>query len=382
MKKLHLLLVVACLIGAAFAPSVAEARAARDTGIGWEYPSLLRGVRPLGMGNAFVAMPGTDYVAQFYNPAAINDFEAKRHYQFLNPTIGFSSKTFSLISDVKQLNDDLKGATNQQKIDRFETFTREHTGEFHHVDVGIPLALIRHKWYAGGIVADSRSTISLRNMSFPNFEVKSISDIGGIVGSAYGFFDETLQVGGNLKFLYRMGIEDQVTTADAVNGSIGGVLGYSQWKKGFGVGVDLGAKYKIPFMKDTLAPTFAVSFQDIGMTRFTGGAQKTPMSLTAGAGIFPKIGDIELAILTDFREINQRVDILKKFHFGVEAKFPEVIHTKLAVRAGCNQGYPAVGMSAEWPIVTLNLAFYGEESGERSYQKANYRFMSQLAFGF
>ena len=58
---------------------VGEAQAAPTVSIGHTYPSLMRGVRPIGMGNAFVAMPGTDENAMFYNPAAINDYEKKHN---------------------------------------------------------------------------------------------------------------------------------------------------------------------------------------------------------------------------------------------------------------------------------------------------------------
>lgn len=356
---------------------------AKDTGIGDEYPGIMRGVRPLGMGNAFAAMPGTDFNAQFYNPAAINDFEKKRHYLFINPQADFDTGIFSMIKDVLDLKDDLNAAADDSaKIDVFDTFTQAHAGQFNQVSSNMPLFHIRHKYYAAGLVFNTRSIISLRNQAFPNFEVKSTNHAGAVGGGAYAFFDDTLQVGGNLKVLYGVGIEDQITSSDITNRSIGAILGWNNWRKGVGVGVDLGSKYKLPFAQDLLQPTLAVVIQDVAHTRFTGGVNEIPMSLTAGAGIFPKIKDIQLAILADFREISQRIGILKKLHFGVEAKFPEVIHTKFSVRAGCNQGYPAAGFSAEWPIVALNFAFYGEEMGEFKRSKASYRLASQLTFGF
>ena len=55
-----------------------------------EHPSLMRGVRPIGMGNAFIAMPGTDENAPFYNPDAINDYEKQLHFKFISPTVDLS----------------------------------------------------------------------------------------------------------------------------------------------------------------------------------------------------------------------------------------------------------------------------------------------------
>lgn len=356
---------------------------ANDTSIGDEYPGIFRGVRPLGMGNAFSAMPGTDFNAPFYNPAAINDYEEKNHYSILNQMIDFDIGVFSMLSSVFKLNSDLKKETTDSgKIRVFDSFTQAHAGEFHDVSTSMPLFQIRHRYYAASVVLNSRTVVSLRNRSFPNFEIKSTSRAGAVGGGAYGFFDDTLQVGGNLKLLYGVGVEDQITSRDIVSESLGNMIGWSRWKKGFGAGVDIGTKYALPFAREILRPTLSLVIQDVANTRFTGGAQKIPMSVTAGAGIFPEVGGVKIAVLTDFREINQRIDILKKFHFGVEARFPEVVHTVFSVRAGTNQGYPACGFTAEWPIVAFNFAFYGEEEGEFNHSKVDYRFVGQLAFGF
>lgn len=358
-------------------PSFAE-----DTGIGNEYPSLGRGVRALGMGNAFVSQKGTDYNAQFYNPAAINDFEKKRHYLFLNPGADINTGIYSTIKDVMDLSDDLSGDTDSGKLDTFDTFVQSHAGDVNRVGLNLPLFHIRHKYYAAGLIVDGRTTISLRNPTFPNFELKSVNDAGVAAGGAYAFFDDSLQVGLNLKVLYRAAIEEQITSNDILNQDLGDIVGWSAWSKGYGVGVDLGTKYALPWWKETLRPTFGVTIQDIADTRFSGGAPKTPMSISAGGGVFPKFGPVDFGVLVDFREINQKQDILKKLHAGVEATFPKKFATKASVRLGTNQGYFASGLSLQFPIVGLHFAFYGEEVGEVSSQKASYRLASQLTFGF
>jgi len=233
-----------------------------------------------------------------------------------------------------------------------------------------------------GVVADNRTVISLRNQAFPNFDFKTLTSTGIVAGSAYGFFEESLQVGANVKFLYRMSKEDEITEGDILVYSIKQLIGFGSWEKGFGAGVDVGAKYKLPFAQESLKPAFGVTLQDIGNTRFTGGAAEMPMSFSVGGGIFPKLGDVELAILSDFRELDKKIDFMGKFHAGVEARFPEVLRTRLTLRGGCNQGYIATGFSAQWKLVTLNFAFYGEEAGEYTYSKPNYRLSTQIAFDF
>src|SRR3990167_9833574 len=88
---------------------ISETVFAEDTGIGTEFPTVMRETRPFGMGNAFLAMPGTDYNAQFYNPAAINDYEKKHHMLFLNPGAEANTGLYGSVKDVLDLNDDLKG---------------------------------------------------------------------------------------------------------------------------------------------------------------------------------------------------------------------------------------------------------------------------------
>lgn len=353
-----------------------------NTGVTNEYPGHLRGIRPLGMGNAFIAMPGTDHNAQYYNPAAINDYEKKHRFQLISPAVDFNLQILSTINDVKDLASDINdAATDSGRITAFDTFVQQHTGEFHRVGLGLPLFHLSHKYYAAGLNVDSRTSISLRNQSFPNFELKSVNDAGITGGTAYAFLDESLQVGVNLKFLYRAMAEEQVTSGEIVNASIGSIIGWSQWQKGFGVGGDIGAKYKLPWLAK-LKPTVAVVVQDVGDTRFSGGASKQSMSVAAGGGIFPTLGKFEFAVLADFREINHKVDFLKKLHAGLEARFPEILKTRFALRAGTNQGYFATGFSANFPIVGLHFAFYGEEVGEYTRSKASYRLASQLEFEF
>ncbi len=141
-------------------------------------------------------------------------------------------------------------------------------------------------------------------------------------------------------------------------------------------------KWQLPLLRERLHPTLALTVQDVVGTYYTGDVAKMPMSVSIGGGLFPRLGPVVLAFLVDFRELNHRMDFLNKFHAGLEARFPEIWHTTFSLRAGCNQGYPAGGFSAEWPIVTLTFAFYGEEAGHYTSSKPDYRLMTQLGFSW
>jgi hypothetical protein len=354
---------------------------AKETNISDEYPSVYRGVRPLGMGNAFIAMDGTDSNAQFYNPASINDYDEKIVYAVGAPMAELDMGVIPMIGDLLDLKKNLQGAdTSKQKIDYFKDFTKKDTGRYNHLATSMLLFQARKKNFAASMVLDDHSVISLRDKAFPNFEFKTTTTAGPVVGGALGLMDDDLKIGANVKLLFRMGIAKQITIGDILVHSLSELIGFGAWQKGFGAGVDLGMKYKLPVAKETLRPTIGITIQDLGNTYFTDDVSIMPMSISVGAGIFPKLGKVDFAIVADIREINQAINMLTKFHFGVEAQFPKVIHTKFSLRAGCNQGYPSVGASARWGLATLNLAFYGEEAGKYNYSKPDYR--GAIGFNF
>ncbi len=59
------------------------------------------GVRPLAMGNAFVAV-ADDHNALFYNPAGLARLQSWS-MEIINPTIGISANTIATIQDVTKL---------------------------------------------------------------------------------------------------------------------------------------------------------------------------------------------------------------------------------------------------------------------------------------
>ena len=381
MRRVLFPLIAACLACALAAPAFAS-DARKATGIGDEYPVTMRGVRPLGMGNAFLTMPGSDFIAPFYNPAAINDYPAERAYTVGAPMADFTPDFFNLISQLLDLKSQLhSAASSRDKIRYFDSFTTRNTGRYEGFTTSMPLFQVRHKRYTAAVIADARAVISLRDQAFPNFEFKTHTAMGFAGGSAYGFFDDSLQIGGNLKVLYRMGIEDKITTNDILTSGIKQLIGLPAWKKGFGVGADAGLKYRLPFW-EAARPTIAATVQDIANTRFTGSVSQLPMSVSAGLGFFPTFGGNPFAFLVDFRELNHRMDFLTKFHAGVEATLPKLGVTQFRIRAGCNQGYPAFGISGAWPLFALDLAFYGEEAGQYTTSKASYRLSTQLSFAW
>lgn len=383
------LLTVPLLLGLCGVPSLLFAQA--TTTIPTEHPSVYKGVRPVGMGNAFVAMPGQDENAMFYNPASINDFPKAYHFRFVSPLVDFSPGAIGLASDLFDLADNIDAqATDAGKIDTFRAFVNQHTGQFESIQARVPVVSVYHKWFGASILADSRSTISFRNRAFTNVEVMSRSDFGGVIGSAYNFkdvlgIDENFQIGVAVKVLHRLSIDEIVTTDDVINtADFGDTL---PRRRATGVGADIGLKGDLPTFGqkwlEAVKPTLGFTWQDIGNTRFGNNVPDTEQSISVGFALHPKIGDWQLNFANDFRELNQSSSFLKKWNIGAEAVGPLFWNFfRPSVRIGGNQGYFAAGTSLDFKFVKLEFATYGEEAGKFTTQKQLRRLAVNLSFGF
>lgn len=359
------------------------------------HPSIMRGTRPLGMGNAGIAMPGTDENAMFYNPAAINDYERRLRFRLVSPMIDLTTASIGLIQDVRDLVDNInnnEGDTSAQ-INTFNTFVTNHTGEFHSLDVRLPVIMAMHQWFAVGIVADSRTTVSFRNRAFSNFELNSRSDGGGVIGSAYNFKDllgiqQNVQAGVDVKVLYRLSIDQVLTTDD--------IIATTDFKdaiplnRGLGVGVDLGLKGEIPTFDlkalDFLKPTVGFVWQDIGNTKFQGDVEDTEQSIGLGAAFHPTFQlakrDWQTHLDIDLREINQPVSFPKKLSLGGELVAPKFGFFRPSIRVGADQLYITAGATFDFRFLKLEFATYGEELGRFTRQKQSRRIAGNISFGF
>lgn len=389
LNKVVLLLAMVALF---LVPTIASAE---KTNFANTYPSLGRGVRPLGMGNAFLTMKGTDQNALFYNPAAIRDFPGDIKFttsMLPAPPFEFNYSIIQLTKDIFDFQDDLDASTTSSgDIDLFRDFVDKHIGSFYSLELQTPIIGAYNRYFAVNLISNEKFGVSFRNRAFPNFEIRSTNVAGIAIGSAYGFLEERLEVGAAAKFLY--GVENQqiITTTDILTDSFGDEFKWKSWKRGLGIGFDLGVKYEIHDFGqdwiDMLKPTIAIVYQNVGKTRFSfmkknGGPEALPQSVGAGIGIHPTLGTIETSLCVDFRELNVKEDFLLKLNVGAEARFPSFGILKPYLRGGLNQGYPTVGAGLDIWKATWNVAFFGKEVGNTTHQKGGYRIANEFSWKF
>ena len=94
-------------------------------GVAWpavaaELPSLYRGIRPMGMGGAFITL-SDDANAPFYNPAGLNDVR-EWEVDLINPMVEWSPGVRAMYQDLQ----DLEG----QNVVQVAQFLNANVGEF------------------------------------------------------------------------------------------------------------------------------------------------------------------------------------------------------------------------------------------------------------
>lgn len=352
-------------------------------------PRQMQGARPLGMGGAFVAVTGTDFNAMFYNPAAINDYEEKLHFQFVLPTAEMSSDLIDFAGDVLELADDIDAAnTNGDKTDVFDAFIQANAGRFGEAGARGSVIMATHKWITASIFYDAQSFAGVRNPTSATLEIEGLGQGGLMAGSAYGFYDGRLQVGVALKFVARYLVDETLTQRDIVaNNDFEDAIQYED--VGFGIGGDIGFKATPTVSGETwewLKPSFGLTIQDVGHTRFFAGDDvgKQDESITLGFAVHPDFYKFKNTFAIDVREMEYRKDFLHKFHMGYEMMWPEIskVLRSVSVRAGLNQAYLTAGLGLDFKYFKLDAATYGREIAETTMQDSTRMYVVQLGAGF
>lgn len=360
----------------------------RQTSIPDRYPNLGAGARPLGMGSAFLTLPGSDVNGQFYNPASSDDFKQDWSFDVMNVLGAVDIKSYTVFKDLKDMADQMSGATTSGKVNAFQTFFNKNVGRYVELDTRIIPFAARSKHWTITVITEANNVISLQNRAFPNFQMRSTGDAGIFATTAWELF-EGFQAGLAVKALYRAALDKIVTTANIVaQPNLSSIVGWNQWSKGIGAGADLGVKYTVPF-GDSWAPVVAVVYQDIADTRFKafkagagGRPAKIPQTVSAAVGVHPELGSFRLHLEISGTELNQNKDVLLKSHAGAELEFPRLGFMKLSLRAGANQGYPTGGATLDFSKFRLDLLAYGEEIGMVKREKGVYHYGLEFGFKF
>ena len=211
------------------------------------------GIRPLGMGNAYVAV-ADDYNALFYNPAGL----AKQELDGELLSLQFETATRTL-SFVQEILDSLDALSDSTKL--LELFKKQ-TGKTHHVSLSWTPHIV-FKNFGMGVGLHLPVSLVVHN----NINIRT--DLGprivAPISFAKSFLNEKLSFGLSFKVRARGGISknftiqtiEDITSQDALEKFVEGGIGY---------GADLGFLFT-PTKK--MEPTLGISVTDLGASSYT-----------------------------------------------------------------------------------------------------------------
>ncbi len=331
------------------------------------------GIRPLAMGNAFVAV-ADDYNAIFYNPAGLARLK-EWDGELLNPHVEMSENTMKAIKDVRELMSGSAGDT-----DSVLDFLDKNTGTTHHFALGLTPHLI-FKNFGFGIGIELSSTMAVHR------EISTDLDFGPKIvmpfAFAMNFMQDRLSIGTSVKFVAKGGVdrefsiqdisafsqsknkEEEGSTTPTADGEEGPQLD-DFFEGGTGVGVDFGMLFT-PIK--TMSPTLGISITDFGGTPYKkfdvgGEALGAPNarlpSVNTGLSLMPwEKNNMFLRTSVDAHAINQPAHYSKKFNLGAEWGYGKIIK----VQSGLHQGEFSGGFEFDVFLFSCRFVTYTEQLG-------------------
>lgn len=320
------------------------------------------GLRPLAMGNAYVAV-ADDFNALFYNPAGLARLKGWDG-EVLNPSLEISKNTVEILSDVRKLAQGASGS-----VDAVLDILEKNTGKNQRFAMGWTPHLVM-PGFGMGMGVDVPLTMAIhRDISVDlDFGPRVLAP----VGVAGNFLEDRLSVGASLKLALVGGVEREFSINDIEafskkdTGSSGPKLS-DYVLGGAGVGADIGLLFT-PIK--TMSPTFGVSVTDVGGTTYSkkldigGTSLGTPdlrlPSVNTGLSLIPwEAAGMYLRTSVDAHAINQPQHFSKKFNLGMEWGYGSL----LKVQTGLHQGELSAGFELDVMLLAIRFVTYTEQLG-------------------
>jgi len=334
-----------------------------------EYPSIYKGIRPMGMGGAFVAV-SNDSNALFYNPAGLADI-TERRVSLLNLGVEFGRKAYNTIKDARGVDFE----------DESETagFLRDHIGEYSHVGANLVPFYSRPN-FAFALIGTTSVNLQARNRQYPKLVIDAVGDAGAAIGYAHAFLDNTLLVGASGKFITRKSLDKEYSVLDITTDDFNDKID-NDTEDGIGGLLDLGLIY---LLKDIQISTknvdfrFGISAANLGNNDM-GDAKNIDDHIDLGFAANIDNWMFALDYVDVFTQMNVGdEDATKRIRIGAEYAFKPY----LLFRFGFYQGYTTFGIGLNKKNVQFDLLSYAEEVAAYSGQRSDRRYALRLGLGF
>ncbi|MEO5656928.1 MAG: hypothetical protein ABIO65_03145 [Nitrospiria bacterium] len=330
-----------------------------------ELPSLYRGIRPMGMGGAFITL-SDDANAPFYNPAGLNDVR-KWEVDLINPLVEWSPGVRAMYQDLQDLNG--------QNIVQVAQFLNANVGEFRHVRAAATPSVVLRNFAIVGL-GQATMDLEIRNPVFPEVAADLRVDTGALIAGAFGIRGRMLQIGATAEFINRQGLQRTYNALDVSGGNFDPADENLEQAADVAFGAGVKFNPRLP-----LSPTFALVVQHIGDLDFDA-LGVIPQQYNAGFALNPSWGPLGVTLAAQVDDLTHAAgtddNVFKRTRLGVEARFPKI----LSLRAGAYQGYTTAGATLDFWLLKLDAATYAEELGLEAGQRPNRRYMAQVTVGF
>lgn len=327
-----------------------------------EIARLYSGIRPLGMGNAFITL-SDDSNAVFYNPAGLHSIESGG-FALLNPLLDVGKNSIDTFEQIQDMDsDDIIAVTD---------FLEDIVGQNQHIRTALfTNTTVRN--ISIGFLATAGLDVMVRNRSNPKVITDVKIDYGPVAGFAFPLYREVLHMGISAKYIQREGLLKTFTAADIVGEQFDPIENLKSAKD---FAFDVGFKFNI---KHYLNPSIGLVVQNITDLDFEE-LGIIPQTINFGIGIQPKIWILDTNLILEIDDLTEKTssDLYKRVHIGTEIKLPMM----LAIRAGINQGWTSYGATFNLWLLKLDYANYAVEIGEFAGQKKDRRHAAQLSIGW
>lgn len=317
------------------------------------------GVRPLAMGNAYVAV-ADDFNALFYNPAGLARLKDWK-LEIINPTVSVSRNTLDLFKNSSKYT----SSNTDEVLDALD----EQTGKTNHAGFGLTPYYVR-KGFGIGIGVDAGLTAAFHGDV--SVDVDAGVEVIAPVAFATSFLEDRLSVGTAVKYISKSGVDRNFSIADIdafksnKDSAAGGPKLEDYVQSGNAVGVDMGLLFT-PIK--TMEPTVGLSVMDVGGTSFK--QTQTPLksssppdtrqpSVNTGVSFKPiQTTSTYLMASVDAQAINQPIHFSRKFNVGLEWGLGQI----LKLDAGLHEGEATYGFQIDAWLLILRFASYTEQLG-------------------
>ncbi len=374
-----------------------------------ESQAFIRGIRPLGMGGAFVAV-ADDQNAVFYNPAGLTQRQGNLFTLFELP-INITNDMIDFYNFYKDNENDLKNFNNlsaSRQADLINRINNNVVSLKAGLRTGLPnlsyLLSSRSLVWGAGLFNQEDIRFRFNRSIVPSVTLQGSADVIAAAPIAYRFSEVpylpgSVSVGATMKYIARGKIEEidksvlaledfspQLQWGKGLGADLGAIYHYDQqWNFGLQVTDVGGTKISYDKVNAEQGNLEKPAYDGLIKTQWNVGTMYVPSKVYFWPGRYINTHDrlILAADVRDFASSDERVTdatFWKKLHMGGELRWGP-----MSLRGGFSSGYPAFGAGIRVPYLGLraDYAFWGDELGRYAGQipEWNHQITVALSWG-